>query len=142
MRRNDNNLTGYDLNSAYNAKHVGCLRNADYFIDNYFKDYLKDVPDIFFNFNYRKKYLMLERNNGVTSYNVEDFAKFSGKRVHFVRDWLNDRLHLLDLYFNLGNITDPILTCKIDEFNEEGIPISGTWSHVEGADKIREYPTV
>jgi hypothetical protein len=40
--------------------HIGVLPNADSFIDNFYKNHLEKIPDIFFNSNYRKKYFILD----------------------------------------------------------------------------------
>jgi hypothetical protein len=40
--------------------HIGVLSNADSFVDNFYKNHLSEIPDIFFNYNYRKKYFILD----------------------------------------------------------------------------------
>lgn len=93
-----------------NEKHVGCLTNADSFIDNFFAKHLEKVPDVLFNLNYRIKYLHVVNNKIFAN---EDWKKLSGKRIHYVRDWLNSRFHILDLYFNMAAISDSVITYDI-----------------------------
>jgi hypothetical protein len=62
---------------------------------------------VFFNFNYRTKYLQINPQD-TTQFVIEEYKKLSGKRIYVVRDWLNSRFHLLDLYFNLASVPDSI----------------------------------
>ena len=110
MRRSSNTLNNWIAPTGTNMNHVGCLRNADYFVNTFYGDYLSKVPDCFFNLNYRKKYLIFKEGQ----YEPEAYKKFSGRRIYYVKDWLHSRFHLLDLYFNLPNINDPILTYNLD----------------------------
>ena len=85
---------------------TGCLRNAKYFMETYFNDHLKDVPEEAFNFNYRYKYLV--KNNNNTGFDGINFIKFHGRGKAYTEYWLDSRLHILDAYFNLNAITDTI----------------------------------
>jgi hypothetical protein len=52
-----------------------------------------------------------ETSNGYNG----DFERFSGRRIHYVRDWLNSRFHLLDLYFNISAVADSVSIYDMDE---------------------------
>lgn len=112
FRRNNTNISGWTAPASANLNHIGCLKNANLFIDNYFSKHLENVPDVIFNLNYRTKYLQVEQElkNSYSS----DYNKFSGRRIHYVKDWLNSRFHLLDLYFNLASVSDSILTYDLN----------------------------
>lgn len=120
FRRNNTNIPGWSLSNSDNANHIGCLKNANQFIDNYFNKHLENVPDVIFNLNYRNKYLQVEQETR-TSYST-DYNKFSGRRIHYVKDWLNARFHLLDLYFNLANVSDSVLTYDMDTETWNTVP--------------------
>lgn len=80
------------------------LRNADAFMDNYFNKYLSNIPDEAFNLNYKYKYL--SNNSYNTGFEHKNIDKFHGRQQNYVRDWLDNRIHILDAYFNLANIND------------------------------------
>lgn len=134
---NDNGYTNFITNS------LGCLRNSDYFIETYYGNYLSKVADLLFNFNYRKKYLTIQTStNGEISYN-SDNAKFGGKRINYVRDWLNSRFHLLDLYFGINpDAIDVVKKCNITEYDENGYPLKGEWvDFINTSGNAKTYPT-
>lgn len=79
----------------------GPLRNADYFIDTYYSSHLNDVPEILLTYNYRSKYL--ETRSTFSGFDSVNFIKFKGRRIQQVQDWLTNRFHILDAYFNLSN---------------------------------------
>lgn len=79
----------------------GILENANKFINTYYASTLKDVPAELLNLNYRNKFLY---NLAGTSFSNEQ-SGLSGTKIEKTRSWLNGRLHILDAYFNLGNIT-------------------------------------
>lgn len=116
MRRSTNdNIAGWTLPTGGNKNHLGCLASADKFINEYYANYLNKIPDIFFNLDYRKKYLNTVKNDSTgPSYEQESYKKLSGRRIHYVKDWLRNRFHLLDLYFNLNNAQDPIQTYDLE----------------------------
>jgi hypothetical protein len=106
FRRSTPNISGWTLPSDANSNHLCCLKTADTYIDNYFKGHLEKVPDVIFNLNYRNKYLQINQDS--KSFVAEEYKKLSGRRIYVVRDWLNSRFHLLDLYFNLAQVPDSI----------------------------------
>lgn len=106
--------------------HKGCLKNADYFIDNYFSKRLNTIGPELLNFNYRAKYLPKESNH--INY-ISDVESFQGPGVYKVKDWLNSRLHILDVYMGLAS-TSPSHRL-IQKYNKsisswESLKISGT----------------
>lgn len=88
-------------NVINNKTHEGILKNADYFVDNFYANNLGSINNLLVTYNYRSKYLAL--NNSGTQWNPVDYQKFNGTRINYVRDWFNGRLHILDAYFNLNS---------------------------------------
>lgn len=81
--------------------HEGILKNADYFIDNFYANNLGSINSLLVTYNYRSKYLALDDSG--RQWNPIDYQKFNGTRINYVRDWFNGRLHILDAYFNLNS---------------------------------------
>ena len=88
---------------------TGCLQDARHFVNKYFSNNLKNVPEILINLNYRNKYLIKNDNNNSFSFDTTNFPKFHGTRIAKVTDWLDGRLHILDAYFNL-NKSDSLIS--------------------------------
>lgn len=91
----------------------GELRNADYFIDNYFSSGIGKIPSYLASLNYQVKYLykgtILDENGNETETRfIANESAFNGTRLEKVRDWLNKRLHFLDVVFNIQGISIPI----------------------------------
>lgn len=97
--------------------HEGVLKNADAFMNNFFANNLASICPILVSYNYRSKYLKLATDSD-TVWVSTDFNKFNGTRVNQVRDWLEGRLHILDVYFNLNRSMPQTITYRTDE---------GTW---------------
>lgn len=76
----------------------GVLCNAENFMDNFFKSALGSITPALISYNYRSKYFKTIGNVWVDT----DFEKFHGTRINQTREWLNGRLHLLDLYFGIN----------------------------------------
>ena len=94
-------------NVTNNKTHEGILKNADYFVDNFYANNLGSINNLLVTYNYRSKYLALDSSGN--QWNPVDYQKFNGTRINYVRDWFNGRLHILDAYFNLNsNIGVPI----------------------------------
>lgn len=94
-------------NITNNKTHEGILKNADYFVDNFYANNLGSINNLLVTYNYRSKYLALDSSG--SQWNPVDYQKFNGTRINYVRDWFNGRLHILDAYFNLNsNIGVPI----------------------------------
>lgn len=88
--------------SVTNKKtHEGILKNADYFVDNFYANNLGSINSLLVTYNYRSKYLALDDSG--SQWNPIDYQKFNGTRINYVRDWFNGRLHILDAYFNLNS---------------------------------------
>ena len=91
-----NNLNPEFLWAKFRQKN-GELRNAKYFIDNYFHININKIPIQFISLNYRFKYLQA----GTNSFDNDTIKMFTGFGKYYAEDWLNDRFHILDAYFNL-----------------------------------------
>ena len=76
------------------------LRNSKYFIENYFGRNLNKINRLFFNANYRFKYLQKTS----TGFDVTNITPFHGRGLASLEDWLNKRFHILDAYFNITNV--------------------------------------
>lgn len=88
-------------NVINNKTHEGILKNADYFVDNFYANNLGSINSLLVTYNYRSKYLALDGSG--TQWNPIDYQKFNGTRINYVRDWFNGRLHILDAYFNINS---------------------------------------
>ena len=97
--------------------HEGILKNADSFMENFFANNLASICPALVSYNYRSKYLKLATDLD-TVWVSTDYNKFNGTRVNEVRDWLEGRLHILDVYFNLNRSMPQAITYRTDE---------GTW---------------
>ena len=92
----------------------GALKNADYFMNEYFSSGIGKIPAILASLNYQVKYLyygtIYDEETGEIkgdAYLANEHA-FNGTRIYKVRDWLNRRLHFLDVVFNVQGISMPI----------------------------------
>ena len=82
----------------------GSLANAKTFIDKYYRHHLAGVPEVAFNYNYRYKYFVkTEDGHGFDPIN---FSKFYGRKIAYTETWLDNRLHILDAYFNINSIPE------------------------------------
>ena len=88
-------------NTVNKSTNEGILKNADYFMENFFSNNIGSISAALVSYNYRAKYLSLGSQNSTIWVN-NDYIKFHGTRINKVRDWLNGRLHILDVYFNLN----------------------------------------
>lgn len=88
-------------NTVNKSTNEGILKNADYFMENFFSNNIGSISAALVSYNYRAKYLSLGSQNSTVWIN-NDYIKFHGTRINKVRDWLNGRLHILDVYFNLN----------------------------------------
>ena len=88
----------------------GPLRNAQYVFDTYWGNHLNRIPDSILSYNYRYKYLTYgcpygqssqDTQNNINSnmYDNTNVSMFTGSGKYRVLDWLNSRLHILDVYF-------------------------------------------
>lgn len=100
-------------NTINSETNEGVLRNADSFMNNFFSNNLANICPALVSYNYRSKYLKLA-NDRDTVWVLTDFNKFNGTRVNEVRDWLEGRLHILDVYFNLNRAMPQAITYRTD----------------------------
>ena len=85
-------------------KRGGPLANSESFINKYYRHHLAGVPEVAFNYNYRYKYFVKSSDNhGFDSIN---FPKFYGRKIAYTETWLDNRLHILDAYFNINSIAE------------------------------------
>lgn len=104
-------------NTINSETNEGVLKNADYFIDNFYSNNLGSVNNLLISYNYRSKYLSLGNDDKSTSWITTDYEKFNGTRINQVRDWMQGRLHILDVYFNLNtNINNSLQYLKDDQW--------------------------
>lgn len=95
----------------------GVLKNADMFMQNFFTNNLAAICPALVSYNYRSKYLKLATKTD-TIWISTDFNKFNGTRINSVRDWLEGRLHILDIYFGLNKQMVQPITYRTE---------NGTW---------------
>lgn len=95
----------YDKNN-----NKGILKDADNFMNNFFINNLKTINPLLISYNYRVKYLQL---SNITY--TRDYDKFHGTRINKIHDWLNERLHILDVYFGLNNSVKYDIKYRNDE---------------------------
>ena len=90
-------------------KKGGLLENANVFIRDYFSSGIGQIPALMASLNYQVKYMY----NGVVMDDTNttgkvDFlanqAAFNGTRIEKVRDWLDKRLHFMDVVFNVQRL--------------------------------------
>ena len=85
------------------------LENADVFIRDFFSSGIGKIPAYMASMNYQVKYLYkgiredLEQGEIITY--LDNGSAFNGTRLEKVRDWLNRRLHFLDVVFNVPAIS-------------------------------------
>lgn len=82
------------------------LENTSAFINNYFNKNFKDTHPIIWNMNYRSKYLIQVYSNSSNSLTLDttQISKFHGRRLNRIKAWVNNRMHMLDAYFNINNL--------------------------------------
>jgi len=108
-RKDDMRLNSPNSIWASWRRSTGCLRNADYFLDTYFKDYHSRIPVPAFNYDYKQKYLRVPKSStSFTTGYIADAAKFWGRKIAYTKYWLNKRLHILDSFFNMQQFNDII----------------------------------
>lgn len=94
------------------SKADGELRNADYFMDKYFASGIGQIPSYLATLNYQVKYLYKgikqDNDQGDIVIYLYNSGAFNGTRLYKVKDWLNRRLHFLDVVFNVPGIKKPI----------------------------------
>ena len=91
----------------------GALQDAKYFINNYFSSGIGKIPAYLASLNYQVKYLykgtIIDDEGKETEVRpLANESAFNGTRLEKVKDWLNKRLHFLDVVFNVQGIGLPI----------------------------------
>lgn len=111
-------------NVVNNKTHEGILKNADYFVDNFYASNLGSINNLLVTYNYRSKYLSLGTNETSIAWITTDYEKFNGTRINYVRDWFNGRLHILDAYFNLNSSVSVPIQYRDEEGNWKDLNLS------------------
>ena len=83
----------------------GELESADTFIEKYYKSGVHIIPEYLTSLNYKAKYLYKDEEG---NYNAKVEA-FNGSRLVKVKNWLNRRLHFLDMMFNVPRMNKTII---------------------------------
>ena len=89
-------------------KNDGKLRNADFFIENYFNSGILKTFEYLASLNYRVKYLyhgeVLGSDNNTTTKYLANAAAFNGSRRIKVKNWLTKRLRFMDFMMNVNGL--------------------------------------
>lgn len=97
------------------------LRNVDTFMNTYYKNRKASVGETLLNYDYRATYFIENSTSGTISYMNSELEQFHGSREHKVRNWLNERLHILDVY--MGLISEDTTTRYIEYLDNQ----DSTW---------------
>lgn len=113
-KTNKNNEDAFNLSHypqefwAELRKPEGELRSASFFMDKYFKSGIGSIPAYMAALNYQVKYFykgeVLDGNNTSITSLLANASAFHGSRIFRVKDWLNRRIHFLDVMFNVQNV--------------------------------------
>lgn len=123
---------------------IGILKSGEDFFNSYYKNHLINIPSLLKSLNFRNKYLYNgyglryaenkdEETGEITTkgFNTTDITPFNGIRLYKVKDWLNDRFHILDAYFNITGL--PTIIYEKDKISE---PINTKWEILKNTDII------
>lgn len=129
------NLTNYPQDFWVTLRNTE-LSSADNFVNKYFKSGIGTVPAYMASLDYQVKYLYYgsvinKQGQIVNNIYLANSSQFHGSRVEKVRDWLNKRLHFLDVMFNVQNIS-------IQIYGEVTIPAARS----ENLSQLRKNPDV
>jgi hypothetical protein len=84
---------------------AGDLSSSEYFCKKYVDSYFGCVNPLIWNLNYHFKYFSYSENNSDTSSTAQtEMSMFNGDRKYYRKDWLNDRLHFIDVLFGVMNL--------------------------------------
>lgn len=88
--------------------HNGELRNAKYFMNNYYSNRTANIGEGLLNLNYRATYLLKPTQDSkiTEGYESRNFEKFHGSRKYYTEHWLSERLHIIDVYMGLVSTGD------------------------------------
>ena len=112
VEKNDLVLHNYPQQFWVNLRN-GELKNADYFMKNYFSSGIGSIPAYLASLNYQVKYLYYgsvidDDGRETESRYFANESAFNGTRFEKVREWLDKRLHFLDFMFNVQGVDIPI----------------------------------
>lgn len=106
------------LESVYANLRLNLFPDPDAFIEQYYAGYTSHIGSIIFNYDYRIKYLKLNKEyNSVTGEYIDstDFTQLSflhGNRVMHVKDWFRKRIYFLDSVYDISK-SSAIQTAQI-----------------------------
>mgnify|MGYP003186956801 CR=1 FL=1 len=112
--------TGVYSGAGYDAlwetwRSVGTLlKEANYFVDNYFSIQMKNCGELLYNYDYKVKYLTRYSKDEGSAASYANIEFLHGPRVKFVRDWLKKRYYFMDGVFQYSN------SALIQPYNEKG----------------------
>lgn len=101
--------TGVYSGAGYDAlwetwRSVGTLlKEANYFVDNYFSIQMKNCGELLYNYDYKVKYLTRYSKDEGSAASYANIEFLHGPRVEFVRDWLKKRYYFMDGVFQYSN---------------------------------------
>ena len=142
------------------------LKTPQNFFNTYYKGHLGNIPGILKSLNYRSKYLFrgyhtaestkdFDSEGKLIEFNsmafTTDLSSFNGSRLSYVKNWIINRVHILDLYFNIlkNNITfdnvtseevisEPQHNISIDDLNDVIIQ-KDIFSNINNPTEERKY---
>lgn len=99
------NLDTYETLWSTYRNNEKLLKDANYYVDNFFTEQTKNCGELLYNFDYDVKYLTKYKaeNSSVETYANIEFLH--GTRTEFVRDWLTKRFIFLDGVFSYKGVT-------------------------------------
>lgn len=112
--------TGVYSGAGYDAlwetwRSVGTLlKEANYFVNNYFSIQMKNCGELLYNYDYKVKYLTRYSKDEGSAASYANIEFLHGPRVEFVRDWLKKRYYFMDGVFQYSN------SALIQPYNEKG----------------------
>jgi hypothetical protein len=109
----------------------GELRNSEFFINKYFQGRLNNIGPELINLNYRAKYLPKADD---THY-ISDIESFNGSGIYETKEWLDNRLHTLDVYMGLSSTTPSYR--YIQKYNK----VTGIWETLKNSSGTDVFET-
>jgi len=81
------------------AKNAGYPCFIDWFVAKFFEKQTEACGSIFFNYDYKIKYINSFSDDDVISTTLGTYTKCHGRRIEYVRTWMTEHLAFLDSYF-------------------------------------------
>ena len=90
------------------------LKDANYYINNYFSIQMRNCGELLYNYDYKVKYLTRYSKDAGSNATYANIEFLHGPRTEFVRDWLSKRYYFMDGVFFYSN------SALIYPYNEKG----------------------